>query len=129
MNEPKRRGRPPKAKLLQPSEPNAKVEGADAPKCPECGWVVGHYDDCPVGMGVDHPTYVDVDGVVHQSSTMLGIKREIEAALLDGLHQQAQAYALRVWNGQNRDLPRSERLDRVRRALEGQNLPFEGVVL
>jgi hypothetical protein len=109
MNEPKRRGRPPKAKLLQPSEPNAKVEGADAPKCPECGWVVGHYDDCPVGMGV--------------------MARKVEAVAELVEMNKAQAYALRVWNGQNRDLPRSERLDRVRRALEGQNLPFEGVVL
>jgi hypothetical protein len=116
MNEPKRRGRPPKAKLLQP--PNAKVEGADAPKCPECGWVVGHYDDCPVGMGV---SLVTTDVKLQKDGALVTVEvRPISVA---------QAYALRVWNGQNRDLPRSERLDRVRRALEGQNLPFEGVVL
>ena len=111
MNEPKRRGRPPKAKLLQPTEPNARIEGADAPKCPECGWVVGHYDDC--GRGIAGP-------VLNGDTT-----REPETVL----PSKAQAYAERVWNGQNRDLPRNERLARVRRALEGQNLPFEGVVL
>lgn len=40
MNEPKRRGRPPKA---------AAIEQAT---CTECGEVGRHEDDCPVGMGV-----------------------------------------------------------------------------
>jgi hypothetical protein len=93
MNEPKRRGRPPK--LLQPTEPNAKAEGAE---CVDCGQAVGHYDDCPVGMGV----------------------LPVSAA---------QAYAMRVWEGQSVSLPRKERIERVKRALEGQNLPFEGVEL
>jgi hypothetical protein len=46
MNEPKRRGRPPKVK------PEPKVEGAD---CVDCGQAAGHYDDCPKGMGVEPP--------------------------------------------------------------------------
>lgn len=116
MNEPKRRGRPPKAKLLQPI--NARVEGADAPKCPECGWVVGHYDDCPVGMGVKP---ADMDRV-----TLASIEAALEKVWTDSA---AQIYAERVWNGQNTDLPRNERLDRVRRALDGQGLSMEGVVL
>lgn len=41
----------------------------------------------------------------------------------------AQAYALRVWNGQNSDVPRNERLQRVAKALEGQGLSMEGVTL
>jgi hypothetical protein len=41
----------------------------------------------------------------------------------------AQAYALRVWEGQSIDAPREWRIERVKAALEGQNLPFEGVVL
>jgi hypothetical protein len=118
MNEPKRRGRPPKAKLLQP--PNAKVEGADAPKCPECGWVVGHYDDCSVGMGVLPPVREPI------TNAMADKALEILSKAAD---PKAQAYALRVWNGQNTDLPRNERLDRVRRALDGQGLSMEGVVL
>lgn len=94
MNEPKRRGRPPKAKLLQPVEPNARVEGDD---CPEVGaWTVAGPLVLPVS--------------------------EIACS-------KAQAYAMRVWNGQNTDLPRPERLERVRKALEGQGLSMEGVVL
>lgn len=39
----------------------------------------------------------------------------------------AIAYAVRVWSGQSVDLPTKERLSRVIRALEGQNLPTEGI--
>lgn len=81
MNEPKRRGRPPKAK-----------------PCAECGQVEGHYDDCPAGLGVVAPS-------------------------------PAQAYADRVWCGQSVSADRAWRVERVRAALEGQGLPFEGVVL
>jgi hypothetical protein len=42
---------------------------------------------------------------------------------------RAQAYALRVWEGQSVSAPREWRIERVRLALEGQNLPFEGVEL
>lgn len=43
---------------------------------------------------------------------------------------RAQAYALRVWNGQSADtLSRSERVERVISALKGQNLPTEGIEL
>lgn len=41
----------------------------------------------------------------------------------------AQAYANRVWSGQSDHVPRNERLERVRKALEGQGLSMEGVVL
>jgi hypothetical protein len=41
----------------------------------------------------------------------------------------AQAYANRVWAGQSADVKHEERIARVKRALAGQNLPFEGVVL
>jgi hypothetical protein len=114
MNEPKRRGRPPKAKLLQPSEP--RVEGAD---CVECGQAVGHYDDCSVGMGA------------MPKREMLDIEADIDT--FDRAPyvsvSTAQAYALRVWNGQSVNIPRNERLKRVKAALDGQNLSMEGVVL
>lgn len=79
MNEPKRRGRPPKA----------LIEGADvaAPEVEE-----------------PQPT-VPADA------------------------SEAQAYALRVWHGQSVSLPRNERTARVKRALEGQGMSFEGVTL
>jgi hypothetical protein len=97
MNEPKRRGRPPKAKPELIALPVA---------CPECGQAVGHYDDCPAGMGV-----------------------AVETLSVDPCAEAAQAYANRVWHGQSHDAPRAWRIERVRLALEGQGLPFEGVVL
>lgn len=44
-------------------------------------------------------------------------------------HADAQAYAMRIWNGQSPDVKREEKIRRVKLALEGQNLPFEGVEL
>jgi hypothetical protein len=41
----------------------------------------------------------------------------------------AQLYANRVWSGQSITAPREWRIARVMEALEGQNLPTEGVVL
>lgn len=41
--------------------------------------------------------------------------------------EAAQGYALRVWHGQSVSLPRNERIRRCNAALEGQNLPTEGV--
>lgn len=43
--------------------------------------------------------------------------------------QYAQAYAMRVWNGQSPNVPRNERIKRVKAALVGQNLPTEGIEL
>jgi hypothetical protein len=91
MNEPKRRGRPPKV---------AAIEQAG---CPDCGQVVGHADDCPVGLGVP--------------------------AVDEFARRQAQAYANRIWAGQSVSLPRAERLRRVKSALEGQGMSMEGVNL
>lgn len=45
------------------------------------------------------------------------------------LSAMAQAYAMRVWNGQAPQVSRKDRIERVKRALAGQNLPFEGVEL
>lgn len=95
----KRRGRPPKLIALPVA-------------CPECGRVEGHYDDCSLGLGVAAP------------SMLAGAK---DQAAYEAV--KAQAYANRVWSGQSPDVKRAERIERVKRALAGQNLPFEGVVL
>jgi hypothetical protein len=87
MNEPKRRGRPPKAKVEALTEPH--INGDDS----------------------------------RQPEDVLPVKAENMGAAL------AQAYALRVWNGQSPDVPRAERLRRVAKALEGQGLSMEGVEL
>lgn len=47
----------------------------------------------------------------------------------DETRARAQAYALRVWSGQSVDLGRGERVKRVKLALEGQGLSFDGVKL
>ena len=45
------------------------------------------------------------------------------------LPNAAQAYADRVWAGQSISALRSWRIERVKAALEGQGLPFDGVEL
>jgi hypothetical protein len=53
----------------------------------------------------------------------------VETLAVDPCAEAAQAYANRVWHGQSPDIKRAERIERVKRALAGQNLPFEGVTL
>lgn len=77
-----------------------------AKACEECGQLEGHYDDCATGMGVTKPQ---------------------EGA--EFARRQAQAYALRVWQGQSVSALRSWRIERVKAALDGQGLSFDGVTL
>lgn len=100
MNEPKKRGRPAKAK-----------------PCAECGQEQGHYDDCSVGLGATAAAFGAATVIVDPAPTPL-----MELA-------KAQAYAMRVWNGQSITAPRPWRIERVKAALEGQGLSFDGVVL
>jgi hypothetical protein len=90
------------------------------PKCKECGRKEGdgHYDDCPVGLGVAPDVVIEV-------KTASGV---VTVEFPDAV-ERAQAYAERVWNGQSDTVIRQERLERVKRALEGQGLSMEGVVL
>jgi hypothetical protein len=45
------------------------------------------------------------------------------------VNAEAVEYALRVWRGQTPDLPRAERIRRVKAALEAQGMSMEGVEL
>lgn len=80
MNEPKRRGRPPKVKAEAVTQP---VVNGDTSRAPEDA--------------------------------------------MDDQRAKAQAYAMRVWAGQSPDMDRAWRIGRCNAALEGQNLPTEGV--
>ena len=60
--------------------------------------------------------------VVHRMKP--GRKPKAIAAPVDNA---AQAYAMRVWDGQSVDVPRAERIERVLNALLGQNLPADGI--
>ena len=87
------------------------------PKCKECGRKEGegHYDDCSVGMGIADPI---------EREAMTLVRETIDANSL-----KAQVYALRVWEGQSITAPRPWRIERVKAALEGQGMSFDGVVL
>lgn len=87
--------------------------------CLDCGRPAGagHYDDCPVGLGVGMEiTRIEPETPSPLSQYMTEIAR-------------AQTYAQRVWDGQGYDVPRAEKLRRVALALEGQGLSMEGVSL
>lgn len=100
MNEPKRRGRPPKAKVEE-----MLVGGADESIYQPIAPSPLPPDTVALPRNLPSPPGPEFDGI------------------------RAQAYALRVWNGQSPDVPRSERLRRVAKALEGQVLSMEGVEL
>lgn len=95
------------------------------PKCKECGRPEGqgHYDDCPVGLGVIRTP----EDAAALKVAVGNLAADIEADV--ALICKAQAYAQRVWDGQSVDVPRAEKLRRVALALEGQGLSMEGVSL
>jgi hypothetical protein len=101
-----------------------KQKPGPKPKCKECGRKEGegHYDDCPVGLGV-------VDLTPKQAAAQIEAGVKVMASLPETERAIAQAYAERVWDGQSVDVPRAEKLRRVEKALEGQGLSMEGVVL
>jgi hypothetical protein len=112
----------------------------DPPKaCPECGQAVGHYDDCTIG----------ITGPTHNGDTSREPEDLIELPVRE-MHpdvakfvgndavlivdrskdrEHAQAYAERVWSGQSVSAEREWRIQRVKEALAGQSLPFDGVIL
>jgi hypothetical protein len=109
-----RSGRPPKATPEMIALPVA---------CSECGQAVGHYDDC--SLGINGVVSLTPEQVAHDIASGMRVMLTTD----DTERAVAQAYANRVWAGQSPDVKRDERIARVKRALAGQNLPFEGVVL
>ena len=101
MTEQKRRGRPPKRERL----------------------------DVEADIGtLDRPPYVAAWPEV--ALIRAEMRRGVElAAIGASAINPAQAYADRVWAGQSPSALRSWRVERVKAALEGQNLPFDGVEL
>lgn len=71
--------------------------------------------------------FADLPADAHEQIISSAIVSAVErgSPLLDRM--KSQAYAMRVWSGQSPDVPRAERIARCIRALEGQNLPTEGV--
>lgn len=111
MNEPKRRGRPPKAKPVVEQLPNS-VPHIN-------GYVELRIGDTPVELT---QSQLDVG--------MATLAKSIDHAVLasnDDRVERAQAYAMRVWKGQSVDLKRTERIERIKRALADQGLPTDGV--
>jgi hypothetical protein len=106
MNEPKKRGRPNNAE-------KAAREAATAPSGD-----VTHNGDT---------SRQPEDVIEEQEMTQVS---QVAALLKpDEDRQKAQAYAIRVWNGQSVSLGRADRVRRIRAALEGQGLSMEGVKL
>jgi hypothetical protein len=109
MSEPKKRGRPSKADI---AARNARVEGDDYTERLLRGEVT------PAEKFDRHRADLDRAGY------------DLDTLAFEGdLVTKAQAYALRVWNGQSRDADRAWRIQRVKEALAGQGLSFEGVQL
>jgi hypothetical protein len=97
MNEPKKRGRPTRA------EQAAKAALAESMRL----------DPPPASEDVLEPRPM--------------VSAVVLSAAVDEARERAQAYAMRVWSGQSEGLGRAERIARCERALQGQNLPTEGV--
>lgn len=104
MNEPKRRGRPPKALP------------------PETVKFLAHADALAIAQA--ELNEAELSGAVLTPS-----QQSLKRANEEDDRQAAQHYALRVWAGQSESLSRHERLGRVAEALKAQGLSMDGVEL
>lgn len=106
MNEPKKRGLPPKVAVIE--EPMVVSATSEA---------VAKAD-------------VKFDGSAFEGRSLSEQRKQLAQDLKTwAIQAAAQAYAERVWSGQSPDVSRKERLERVRKALEGQGLFMDGVTL
>lgn len=104
MNEAKRRGRPPKA----------KPEILALPVVEQAPNTVPHING-------------DTDVKWSSAADPATIPTEWVAPVVDDSLERAQAYAMRIWAGQSESLKTGERIARIVLALQGQNLPTEGI--
>jgi hypothetical protein len=122
MNEPKRRGRPPKAKpelvelpVREMLDPESDIDTFDRPP----------YTSKALAVAVEDADAANAKRAAEQAAALGYAHGHIRT----GLNDIAQAYAERVWAGQSPDVPHDERIARVARALAGQGLSMEGVKL
>ena len=69
-----------------------------------------------------------IEGAAQVHRVKRGPKPKVAAIEAPADESLAQAYAMRVWDGQSVDVPRAERIERCVSALRGQNLPNENIV-
>jgi hypothetical protein len=75
------------------------------------------------------PTPAPTPAPVPTAGEQVAKKALTESMRLEALSEKAQEYAMRVWSGQSVSLGRADRVARIKRALDGQGLPFDGVRL
>lgn len=148
MNEPKRRGRPPKARipaLEQPMTPfvddagGVHLASTAAEIKAEClnhvmaEMIALPVVETPAGALADAEAKMRAAKPLFTQEQREKVRANAPSHLFQGpdveVPNLSQAYANRVWSGQSIDLTRKERLERVMAALKGQKLPTEGVVL
>lgn len=132
MNEPKKRGRPTKA------ESEAKAALLKAPaiaqQLADSEALISAPNFAAVEIPGDTPFYrrekSEEDKALDDALTasFAAIPREDTPVIHDAKERAlAQAYAERVWSGQSADIKRAERIARCEAALQGQNLPTDGI--
>lgn len=66
---------------------------------------------------------------VEEAPAAMQTPKPTDAPQSDEQRSKAQAYAMRIWDGQTATLGRGERVLRVRKAVEGQGMSMDGVEL
>jgi hypothetical protein len=120
MSNPKKRGRPSKADVAAKAATVEPVQPGYAP-------VMNGDTTHPSPQEVIAQQLADSEALL--SAPVL--ETPTHGPVVDHLREsldKAQAYAMRVWSGQAADIKRAERIARCERALQGQNLPTEGVL-
>lgn len=125
MNETKKRGRPSKAELAAREADKQREQQALPP--------VTHNGDTDHWPDTYEPA-TEASAMTEEAMPQIpALLKPVEAvqvaAVVPQASEAAQAYALKVWSGQSDSLGRGERVKRVKAALEGQGMSFDGVKL